>query len=158
LQISNPPDIFTVHHAGLFSEVGPAWLPPIVLGSTNRYMCNGNNYHFSGNILGTVIPPADMARVLRPLEEMLSGLPILRAGPDQHSVIPFDSALLENTRIEIYDHIRHCAVSGTSFDLEAAKRRPTDLSLVQAMLDERIGRWKGKVDLKGSGNTCRHLS
>jgi hypothetical protein len=147
LQIEHHPDIVTNHRPGLIADLGPAWRPPIVLGSTNRLMCNGTHFYLSSDTPGAPIPAENIIRYLGPLEEMLSKNPVLRLGVTQHTTVPFNSVSLENTKIEIYDYIRHCTFSGVA-DIQTADSRPTDLSQIQSILDARIGRWKGKVFLK----------
>jgi hypothetical protein len=147
LQIEHPPQIVTIHHPGLISDLGPAWRPAIVLGSTNRLMCNGTHFYLSSDMPGANIPAENIVRYLGPLEEMLSENPVLGLDVNQHTTVPFNSVSIENTKIEIYDYIRHCTFSGVA-DIQTADSRPTDLSQLQSILDARIGRWKGKVLLK----------
>ena len=147
LQIEHPPEVVTIHRPGLYSDLGPAWRPPIVFGSTNRLMCNGTNVCLSNDAPGATVPIENIARFLAPLEEMLGEITVLRAGVNQHTLISSSSVPLENTKIEIYDYIRHFTFSGAA-DIQTADSRPTDLSQIQAILDARIGRWKGKVFLK----------
>jgi len=148
LKIEHPPEIVTVHHPGLFVETGALWLPPIVLGATNRYMCNGINLLLSSDKPGTILPPEDIAHYLEPLKVMLNEIPVLHVESNESKTVPFDSVSLKDTKVEIYDYIRHCTVSGPGLDINTIKRHPTDLSRVQSILDEKIGRWKGKVFLK----------
>jgi hypothetical protein len=147
LQLEHPPEFVTIHRPGLFSELGPAWRPPIVLGSTNRLMCNGANWCLSSVAFGATVPLENIARYLQPLEEMLSEITVLSARVKQQTSILSNSVPIDNTKIEIYNYIRHCTFSGAA-DIQTADCRPTDLSQIQAILDARIGRWKGKVFLK----------
>jgi hypothetical protein len=147
LQIEHPPEVVTIHRPGLISDLGPAWRPPIVLGCTNRFICNGTHWYLSSDMPGANIPAENIFRYLGRLEEMLSENSVLRLGVNQHTTVPFNSVSIENTKIEIYDYIRHCTFSGAA-DIQTADSRPTDLSQIQALLDARIGRWKGKVFLK----------
>jgi len=82
-----------------------------------------------------------------PLQNLLTGFPVLQATDDGYESVPFDSVSLEHTRVELYDYVRHCTFTDMS-DMHTADSRPTDLSEIQSVLDEKIGRWKGKVFLK----------
>lgn len=146
LKIGHSPEVVTIHHAGLFSPTGLAWLPSVVLGATNRYMCNGTNVFVSSNKPGAILTPEDIALFLKPLEVLCSARPVLHVGPNGSATVPFDSVSLDETTIEIYDYIRHCSVS--IYDPKTVDRYPTDLSVVQSILDEKIGRWKGKMFMK----------
>jgi hypothetical protein len=147
LQIGYPPEIVTIHHPGLITDLGPFWRPPIVLGSTNRLMCNGTHFYLSSDTPGTTVPSGKRYRWFWALEKMLNENSVLHLGVNQHTTVPFNSVSIENTKIEIYDYIRHCTFSGAA-DIQTADSRPTDLSQIQALLDARIGRWKGRVFLK----------
>jgi len=111
-------------------------------------MCNGINLLLSSGKPGTILPPEDIAHYLEPLKVMLNEIPVLDVEPNESKTVPFDSISLKETKVEIYDYIRHCTVSGPGLDINTIERHPTDLSRIQSILDGKIGRWKGKVFLK----------
>jgi hypothetical protein len=147
IKVDRPPKIITIHAPTMLEELGPFWFPPIMLGATNRLMFNSSNLICS-NITGAAsITYESMVSFMSPLEEMFGGIPVIQATADGYEAVPFDTVSLDNTRVEIYDYVRHCTFSDMS-DMKTADSRPTDLSEIQSIFDERIGSWKGKVFLK----------
>lgn len=145
-KVVNPPEIVTIHNPSMLEEFGPMWLPPIILGATNRLMFNSTNLVCSSEDRVESITYDSMESFLKPLENMFGDVPVLQANSDGYEVVSFDSVSLDNTRVELYDYVRHCSFLDPS-DIGTADSRPTDLSEIQSVLDERIGRWKGKVFL-----------
>jgi hypothetical protein len=141
IKMDNPPDIVTIHYPHMLEDWGPQWLPPIVLGTTNRYMFRSNNAACSRDN-GESMSFDQLAYFVAPMMTMLGPHPVLHIKSDGHMYIPFDSVSLKNTRLEMYDYIRH-----RNF-LDESDDPPSDLTHIQRLFDERIGRWKGKVFLK----------
>lgn len=148
LKVDHPPEIVTTHFPGMFDEFGPLWLPPVILGSNNRYMFGGGVHLSTIPRSGNASVNDTDASIFAPLEALFSGLSIIQCNPDQHEILEFASESLENTVVEIYDFVQHTIIHENPDDPLDVEFRPTDLSLMQAVLDEKIGRWKGKVFLK----------
>jgi hypothetical protein len=141
IMIDNPPEIVTIHYPHMLEDWGPQWLPPIVLGATNRYMFRGNNGACSRDN-GESMSFDQLAYFVAPMMTMLGPHPVLHIKSDGHMYVPFDSVSLKDTRLEMYDYIRHANFLDESDD------PPCDLTHIQRLFDERIGKWTGKVFLK----------
>jgi hypothetical protein len=141
IKIDNPPEIVTIHYPHMLEDWGPQWIPPIVLGTTNRYMFKSNNGVCSRDS-GEDMRFDQLAYFVAPMMHMLSPHPVLHVKSNGHEYVPFDSVSLNNTRLEMYDYIRHSSLDDINDD------SPNDLIHIQRLFDERIGRWKGKVFLK----------
>jgi hypothetical protein len=104
--MDNPPDIVTIHYPHMLEDWGPQWLPPIVLGTTNRYMFRSNNGACSRDN-GESMSFDQLAYFVAPMMTMLGPHPVLHIKSDGHIYVPFDSVSLKDTRLEMYDYIRH---------------------------------------------------
>jgi len=142
IKIDNPPEIVTIHYPHMLEDWGPQWLPPIVLGTTNRYMFRSNNFAASRTDTGEDVHFEQLAAFVASLMTMLSPHPVLHVKSNGYDYVPFDSVSLSNTRLEMYDYIRHTNL------LNARDHPPSDLTYIQHLFDERIGKWKGKMFLK----------
>jgi hypothetical protein len=149
IKIDNPPGMVTIHTAKMLSKHGLIWLPPIILGTTNRFM-----FRCEDDVLCSIHAEEDMiaarvAQVLHRLQVMLGERPVLRVYNDtNHEYLPFSSVSLDDTRIEIYDYIRCFKFDDVMNPFPKSTDRPMDLAPIESMFNERIGRWKGKVFLK----------
>jgi len=141
IKIDNPPDIITFHYPHMLEDWGPEWLPPIVLGTTNRYMFNSNNGVASKDN-GESMSFDQLAYFVAPMMTMLGPRLVQHVKSSGHEYISFNSVSLNDTRLEMYDYIRHTSLLDRNDD------SPNDLIHIQRLFDERIGRWKGKVFLK----------
>jgi hypothetical protein len=142
IKINNPPEIVTIHYPHMLEDWGPQWLPPIVLGTTNRYMFKSNNFAASRTDTGEDVHFEQLAAFVTGLMTMLLHHPVLHVKSDGYENVPFNSISLENTRLEMYDYIRHTNI------LNHRDHPPSDLAYIQHLFDERIGKWKGKMFLK----------
>jgi len=151
IKIDNPPAIVTIHAAKMLSKRGLIWLPPIVLGTTNRYM-----FRCEDDLFCSIHAEEDMiavraAQILHRLQMMLSERPVLRVHNNtDHEYLPFPSVSLDNTRIEIYDYIRLFKFVDVLDPFPKCTDRPLDLAPIESIFNERIGRWKGKVFFRNS--------
>ena len=148
-RLANDPKTVTFH-IGTPSSADPA-LPPIVLGTVNRYVFQAPRILISdGN--GDDMEYAAVEEILRPLEDMLSARDEkLCVYSNGYELNPFgeDHPYFASTKLELYDYTRHV-------DLDEVIARggvqngtgPSNLKGTQAQLDRRIGGWKGKVFLK----------
>jgi len=85
---------------------------------------------------------SQLAYFMAPMMTMLGPRPVLNVKSSGHEYVPFDSVSLKDTRLEMYDYIRHTSLLNRNDD------SPNDLIHIQRLFDERIGRWKGKVFLE----------
>ena len=151
IKIDNPPAIVTIHTPKMLSKDGLIWLPPIVLGATNRYM-----FRCEDELLCSIDAAEDkiadsVAQVLHRLQVMLGERPVLNVKNDtDFEYLSFPSVSLANTRIEIYNYIRYFNFVDVMDPFPKATDQPLDLAPIQSIFNERIGRWKGKVFLKNS--------
>ena len=142
IKIDNPPDIVTFHPPYMLEQCGPQWLPPIILGATNRYIFNRNGMTGTTTDTGEGLDYDSLAPFMSPLVAMLLDRMVLDVSSDTHHYGTFGSVSLDKTTIEVYDYIRHFNLSDTRKD------PPSDLRHIQRKFEETIGRWKGKVFLK----------
>jgi hypothetical protein len=151
IKIDNPPAIVTIHASKMLSKHGLIWLPPIILGTTNRYM-----FRCEDDVLCSVhAEEAKIAtrvvQVLHRLQVMLAERPVLQIKNDtDFEYLPFSSVSLDSTRIEIYDYIRCFKFVDVMNPFPKSTDQPMDLAPIESMFNETIGRWKGKVFLKSS--------
>lgn len=154
IKVANPPAIVTIHTADMLNENGLAWLPPIVLGTTNRYMIRCANHLLCSNKAGEDKLATRVPKVLHILKYLLADRPVLHINSDdQFELLPFSSFSLDNTRIEIYDYIRYFKFNSIMDPFPKSNDSPLDLAPIQSIFNENIGRWKGKVFLKNR-NEC----
>ena len=149
IKVDSPPAIVTIHTPKMLSKDGLIWLPPIVLGATNRYMfrCEDTllcSIHAEEDKMTSRIP-----QVLHRLQVMLSERPVLHIKNDtDFEYLSFASVSLDNTRIEVYDYIRYFKFASIESPFPKPTDRLLDLAPIETMFNEKIGRWKGKVFLK----------
>jgi hypothetical protein len=148
-RLANNPETVT-YHIGTPSSKDPA-VPPIVLGTVNRYVFDSPRILISdGN--GEVMEYAAVREILEPLIYMLQARDQkLCVYPTGYELNPFgeDHPYFPTTRLELYDYTRHV-------DIDEVIARggvqngtgPSNLKGTQAQLDRRIGGWKGKVLLR----------
>jgi hypothetical protein len=151
IKIDNPPAIVTIHTAKMLSKDGLIWLPPIVLGTTNRYMFLCEDTLLCSIHAGEVKIAARVAQALHRLQIMFAERPVLHVKNDsQYEYLPFHSAALDDTRVEIYDYIRCFKFAEVMNPFPKSTDPPMDLAPIESMFNQRIGRWNGKVFLKTS--------
>lgn len=143
IAVDNPPEIVTFHPQKMLVEWGPQWSPPIVIGATNRYMCNGNAGVASRTDTGEDLPYDHIAYLMAPLHAMLQDRPVMHINARGHQQSSLSSVSLADTRIEVYDYIRHTNLTKAIDD-----DLPSDIGHIQSMFNAELGQWKGKVFLK----------
>jgi len=149
IDITNPPKIVTIHPLVMLSESGPKWLPPIVIGSINRLMFNGNAMILSQTDSGEDLSFEDVEEALIPVYAMLER-PVIKAthnGPDWEFTTS-SLASFGDTKIELYDFLRQSNRADDTQDPKHGGKRPSNMAHVQSLFEERLGGWKGKVFLK----------
>jgi hypothetical protein len=147
IKIVNPPAFVTIHPEDMLPLRGLKWLPPIVLGTTNRYMfhCNSTVFCPTDAEESEISSKIDIS--LERLYTMLEERPVLHIKKDGYEYVPSSSVSLDGTTLEFYDYLRY-----SMFDSEdpfnTVSDIPSNLRPAQLLFNERVGRWKGKVSLK----------
>jgi hypothetical protein len=146
---ASSPEIVT-HH--LHEEIGPRdmHLPPIVIGSVNRYIFQAppQIVTYKGN--GDTLPYGIVGPIIEALYESLTDQKqALLLHSDGFQFVPLEDIPLDTTTIEVYGYCKHVdfdeAVDRSS-DQDSA---PSNLRGIQVELDGILDeRWKGKIVLK----------
>lgn len=147
IAIPNPPEIVTIHPRAMLHGTGPVWLPPIVLGATNRLVFRSAMVAASLTDSGEDILFVDLMPEFYTLFTILDR-PILDCNIVDRRTSSSRPISLDNTKIELYGYIRHRNETKLTGDPDLDSALPSDLSHIQAMFDDNLGRWKGKVELK----------
>jgi hypothetical protein len=142
------PETVTYH---LPEEVGEEdmHLPPIVIGSVNRYIFQTPRVIIgAGN--GDTIPNEIVGQIVEDLDESLTdenqGL-FLHSNDFQ--VVPLEDIPLDTTTIEVYNYCIHVDLDGHVARSTGRDFEPSNLKGIQAALDGILDeRWKGKIVLK----------
>jgi hypothetical protein len=142
------PETVTYH---LPEEVGEEdmHLPPIVIGSVNRYIFQDPRVIIgAGN--GDTIPNDIIGPIVEDLDESLTdenqGLLLHSNG---FQVVPLGEIPLDTTTIEVYNYCIHVDLDGHIARSTGREFEPSNLKGIQAALDGILNeRWKGKIVLK----------
>jgi hypothetical protein len=132
--------------------------PPIVLGTTNRWLIDESIV-----VMSDLESAVGMSQMAEPLVTLIQTVfrvdsKIMTITPSGLDFGPFDnsSSAFANTTIEIYGYIRHIYMSdhfrGDDWDpavgFTGRMWEISNLGRYQTVLDAMLGNWKGKVILK----------
>jgi hypothetical protein len=157
---SNVPRIVTMHQKNNNVKGQLKFSPPIVLGAVNRWMIDTPNI-FLTDVEWAVNPLMvndalnTIAKTIFSAAQTLSIYPAEIELSDP-GLVPINE--FETTTIEIYNYIRHMYMSdrfaGDDWDpkvgFEGPKFQVSNNRRFQALMDARLGSWKGKVLLKNA--------
>jgi hypothetical protein len=156
-KLRNPPSIVTFHPAQAL-QVFYGYAPPIILGATNRYMFPREHRIF-GPVpdIEILVTAGQLEHLLLPIVHMVQArerVSVLedKADAPLAGVTARASVSILDTTIELYNYIRRFPLSDDNypggFETDIPPLPASDLAPIQAALDARLGRWKGRVILK----------
>lgn len=138
---TNPPRTATFHYPHPYGFWDLNKLPPIVLGSINRYMTPQCTTLYSVSDDDEIRMTGGIRFAFEPLIEMLESFkPVIVQKGDQMAGQHIDTSMTANTVIEVYNYVQ----------LSTNTSAPTsNLSKLQRALDRVAGpSWEGRVFLK----------
>jgi hypothetical protein len=167
---THPPKIATFHCLHPFGFWDMEKLPPVVLGSTNRYMSPTCK---TFNTLGDDLDMDDaLYEAFKPLIGMLfaGGYGYVQEGDHVRSRQILTEEI-DGTVVEVYNFIQHQNIrtmgmtrtaAGQWSSINRTAAPSSDLARLQESLDSLIGAWKGKVFLKNKADcppcsACGHM-
>jgi hypothetical protein len=147
IEILHPPDIVTIHPHSMLQANGPSWLSPIVLGCTNRLMFRNAVLVGSLTDRGEELLEEDVAPLFDVIYTMLARPVLLITNCDDQDP-PARPPWLGNTKVELYNYIRQVNETNLTGNPNLDRYLPSDLTHIQSLFDEQLGRWKGVVIFK----------
>jgi len=165
----HPPRI-AIFHLSRSSKIWKSSLyPPIVVGAINRYIFSGGLRLESPRPLIPSDITAELADAMFAIVNMLcmrnwvekqtapGGFVLLVEDSSTRNRIPFSSAFLNDTKIEIYNWIVN-VIGADPNVIESLEKKPERIhplsrdvcETIERLLDDRIGPWRGKVILRNA--------
>jgi len=139
---THPPKVSTYHCPHTYGFWDPDTLPPIILGSINRYM-SPHCIQVLSPVISTFMTDG-IYTVVKPLLTLLSAQVVVVQKGDGQEQRPIGSVSKAGTIIEVYNIIDY----EPGFDATSRFTPAERLAMIQHILDLHLGPWRGIVVLK----------